>query len=172
MADNTIYADYVMAGATDAFFKWLSFETGGGFAWDDGNVEAPTGWFAVERVESEDVALFASDNGDPTIGAYVKPNRWYLVQINSDGIVYTVSYEGLDGQRPEKEQRRRALADFNRLRRHYVAWMDAAAKLVMPLTLALNCEGCGEEFTTIEDAAAHDPEGYADLTFTIKEHLA
>lgn len=126
MSDNTIYSDFVMAGATDNFFRWY---TGWEMpAWADGNVEAPTGWFAVCTVDSADIAQHYFESGDYSVTSYFKRpmlGAYYLVQIDSLGFVYTVSYEGLDGQRPIWDQRRRALADFNRLRRLYIQWEDA-----------------------------------------------
>ena len=121
MGDNTIYSDFVMAAVTDDFFRWYTnWEMA---SWADGQVDAPTGWFAVCNIDRSDVAEYTAESGDPTISRHVKPTPgWFLVQIDNLGMVYTVSYEGLDGSRPVDEQRRRALADFNRLSRMYYKW--------------------------------------------------
>lgn len=122
MTDLTIYGDFVMASRTDDFFRWLTIQQMP--TWADGHVDAPTGWFAVVRPEREDLIAYVQESGDPALSdsRLVKPTWWYVVQIDQLGFVYTISYEGLDGLRPNNDQRRRALADFNRLTRQYGEW--------------------------------------------------
>lgn len=120
MTDNTRYGDFIMAADTDDFFRWLTCEQMP--RWADGDVESPVGWYAIVCPEREDVLTYAQDNHDQRVAGLVRLDRWYLVQIDTLGFVYTVSYEGLDGGRPQSEQLRRALADFNRLNRHFSEW--------------------------------------------------
>jgi hypothetical protein len=121
MSDNTFYGDFVMAAVTDDFFRWLTNEQIP--TWADGHVDSPTGWFAVVKPEVEDVLAYIQEFGDPYISVKA-PDGWFLVQIDTLGFVYTVSYEGLDGLRPAWEQRRRCLADFNRLSRLHASWCE------------------------------------------------
>lgn len=141
MTDNTIYGDFVMAQRTDDFFRWLISEQMP--TWADGNTEAPVGWFAVVRPEREDLIAYVQESGDPALSnsRLVKANQWYVVQIDTRGFVYTISYEGLDGLRSESDQRRRALADFNRLTRHYSAWCEVCPTCGQPD----NCGDCNHE---------------------------
>lgn len=121
MPESPIYADYTMAAITDSFFKWITMEVSPAYA--DGNTKAPTGWFCAERVERDDVALYVSETGDARLSTarLVMPG-WYLIQHDDDGLVWAHSYEGLDGLREEKAQRRRCMADFSRLTRMYNRW--------------------------------------------------
>ena len=82
MGDNTIYSDFVMAAVTDDFFRWYTnWEMA---SWADGQVDAPTGWFAVCNIDRSDVAEYAAESGDPTISRHIQPTPgWFLVQIDN-----------------------------------------------------------------------------------------
>lgn len=122
MPEPPIYADYTMSARTDDFFRW--FAQVADPHWENGNVQAPTGWFALLKPDRSDIAEYATGFGDPYVsqGSVLPAYRWYLYQVNDDGLVWAHSYEGLDGLRPDEEQRRRALADFHRLTRLYTIW--------------------------------------------------
>lgn len=121
MSNLEPYGDFTMAGITDPFFKWLTNEPTPEFA--DGDVESPSGWFALVRVESDDFENYFVATGDDPPAPYVRIGYWYLVQIGSDGIVWTHSFEGLDGRRLPSQQRRRGLAGFSWLTRQYNQWL-------------------------------------------------
>lgn len=121
-SDRPIYSDFTMPGRTDALFRWLTGQDMPQYA--DGQVDTPTGWFAAIDPSAAEIREAAAILDDPHVGAFLKVGHWYLVRIDGAGLVWAESYEGLDGFRPVEQQRRRALADFNRLTRRYNRYLD------------------------------------------------
>lgn len=122
MPTAPLYAEFVVAGQYDGFFRWHTsmFDP----SQEDGNVEAPTGWFAVIEATSENIAAYASA-GNPH-ASRLTPGR-YLFQQDNDGIVWVHEYRS----------ERRLLADYHRLTRLYTDWLGPAVERVQPSRLYL-----------------------------------
>ncbi len=82
----------------------------------NGNVEAPTGWFAELDIEPPMIARYVSEVGDPWMSEIRNfPSGLFIVKQDSDGLVWAYHYEDqatLD-------------ADYAEADAAYAEWLDA-----------------------------------------------
>lgn len=106
-------AESVAAGHADPFLKWIE-----DFEADSGNVEAPTGWFALVHITRGTVADWVSQEGDP----WMSERRnftpgWYILQVNHLGFIHGWYYA--DATAAER--------DYADLDRAYGEWENSDA---------------------------------------------
>lgn len=96
MADLSIlrHADHVAAGAADPFLRAIDPV---GYESEGGDVEAPTGHWALVHVSRDMVRQWVSAEGDVWLSHERNfPTGWYIVITDQAGFVYGHHYAGGD----------------------------------------------------------------------------
>ena len=141
---------------TDLCRAMARIVTGGWANLSDGNVESPTGHFAVITIEpAERAELLAAFEGELEASPY--PGSYLLVE-DSDGNKTVTEYLTHTS----------AMGEFARLQQSYTDWLghEEAVEALRPQAIStipdpndekqyLVCKGCGEAFDTIDSAHKH-----------------
>lgn len=126
----------LMPSYTDDVIRYLLNDGPPDFA--DGDVEAPTGWFAILLPTREEIAHAVSITGSPRAGesGVFVPGAAYGVRQNHEGIVWAFEYTDVDPQSDES-----VYHDFDRAVDAFNAWsnreddLDARSSSITPRNL-------------------------------------
>jgi len=107
----------LMPSYTDDVIRYLLNDGPPDYA--DGEVDAPTGWFAILTPTREEIAHAVSITGSPRAGeaGVFRLGASYGVRQNSDGIVWAYEYVDVDPQSDES-----VYHDFDRAVDEYASW--------------------------------------------------
>lgn len=110
-------ASFIAPGRADDFLRWLDNDEYISFT---GEVDSPFGWVGLIKITPEMIRTWVSSAGDPWMSERRNFDAgWYIVRINSDGIIWGLGY-GEDYTMPEESAR----ADFAETESAYAEWLD------------------------------------------------
>lgn len=102
--EPTLYerAAYQTAGRVDSFLRW--FAGTDRYTEETGHVDSLLGWVALCNITRDDIREWVTEEGDPWMseGRNFSPG-WYIIRINSDGLIWGMSYFTEAGARADYE---------------------------------------------------------------------
>lgn len=109
----------LMPSYTDDVIRYLLNDGPPDYA--DGEVDAPTGWFAILIPTRDEIAHAVSITGSPRAGeaGVFAFGAAYGVRVNGDGIVWAHEYTDVDPQSEES-----VYADFDRMVEDHEKWLN------------------------------------------------